>query len=706
VPAYKVLPGPAPPHLLVGAASEDITPPPGFPMGGHSLAGRFSRGHWMRLRARAFYFRDTEGSSLALVSCDLYAIPAGLQQMVAASLHPKTGQSGKDVPDLSRDNLILTATHTHQSPGNYMSSEFYNEVASPYPGFSEELFKTLAKKIARAVARAAENAEKHPEGAALVVTTAAVPTLVRNRAIHAFARNDRTTVQDPILARGPLPPIKIDCQSEAPDHSDICLRYGAVDPEFTVLVARRRDGAIPAVLVFGAVHPTVLSHDVSFYSPDLVGVAMRELERGTVTWPREPDMVAGFFNGAEGDVSPRWVRRDIDEVKKLGRRLAESVGKAVDDSSSRLVEGGLVRIRAVRAVAGQYAFCKSWPTPGVGTLGGGEDGRFVSFDMGWRAPYRRPPAKKSWWGRRLLRSVLRWIRAPNQGVKQPGFELSGMPLIDITQVLAAPDTFPREVPVTVARLGSLTFLAVPAELTTAMGRQIREDLAKVLSGDRTIILGLANEYLEYVTTEAEYDEQDYEGSSTLFGPKTGQCYRDLLRGAAEKLKEGLSKPPPRREYRVPSAEFQPGPKPMLGATFGAEYWGLDAEYHDQELKSVFAAATRLEPDLWPRLEWREEGQDDESVKLLEKREDMWITEEDDDRAHPAVATFLSDGTQQRRAWDAYWFPDADHDSKAVHLFEVRLRNGALLCSEPFTIADIKTGRIRLPLKPSAAACPP
>jgi neutral ceramidase len=686
----------------VGAASEDITPPPGFPMGGYSLAGRLSRGHWMRLRARAFYFRDTEGSSLALVSCDLYAIPAGLQQMVAARLHPADG-AGSKVPDLSRDNLILTATHTHHSPGNYMSSEFYNGFASPYPGFSRQLFDALAEKIARAVARAAENAEKHPEGAELVVTATAVPTLARNRAIRAFMRNDRVTVQDPILARGPLPPVKIDCRNEAPEHSDICLRYGAVDPEFTVLVARRPNGKIPAVLVFGSVHPTVLSREVAFYSPDLVGVAMRELELGKASWPREPEMVAGFFNGAEGDVSPRWVRRDIEEVKKLGGQLAESVGKAVDGSSSRPGEGD-VRVRAARAVSGQYAFCKSWPTPGVGTLGGAEDGRFVSFDLGFRAPFRRPLdyRKEPGWFTRLLR----WWRAPNQGVKQPAFEVSKMPLIDLTQVLAAPDTFPREVPVTVAGLGSLAFLAVPAEMTTAMGRQARDEMARVLRGERVIILGLANEYLEYVTTAAEYLEQEYEGGSTLFGPDTGKCYVKLLQSAASKLYDGPSEPPARREYRVARAEFQPGLKPILGAKFGAEFWGLDAEYHDQELKSAFATAACLERDLWPRFEWREEGQDDENVKLLEKQGSGWVTEEDDDRPGPAVATFLSDGTQHTRAWDAYWFPHVDHDRSAVHLFEVQIRSGALICSEPFTLDDIATGRIRLPLKPSSAQCPP
>ena len=706
VHGYSVRPASPSPHLLAGAASVDITPPPGYPMGGHSLAGRFSRGHWMRLRARAFYFRDKEGGSLALVSCDLYAIPAGLQQMVAARLHPKQGQPGPSVPDISRDNLILTATHTHQSPGNFMSNRFYNDFGSPYPGFSKALFEDLANKIAGTIACAVENAEKHPEGAELILTTTKVPELFRNRAIRAFSKNDRKSVQDPILANNPTRPVPIDCMKESSkqEHSDLCLRYGAFDPELTVLVVRRPDGEatgrpngkVAALLVFGAVHPTVLSHEASFYSPDLAGVAMRDLEQRQVTWTREPGMVAGFFNGAEGDVSPRWVRRDVEEAEELGSLLAASVSKAVGSGAGD-VEGPEAHIRAARQAIRQYDFCGTYPTPGVGTLGGAEDGRFVSFDLGWRAPYRRAPAKEPGLGTRLLR----WWRAHGQGKKQPAFELSAFPLIDLTQVLAPPENFPSEVPVTIARLGSLAFLAVPAEMTTAMGQEVRGKLTRVLGSERTIILGLANEYLEYVTTPAEYEVQEYEGGSTLFGPKTGQCYIDLFQRAAKGLDSREGRP-----YRVPSARFEPGPPPLMKVEFGVGFWGSNQEYLDQELRTSFATASRLKPDFWPRFEWKEEKRDDARVRLLEKRGRGWDVEEDDDGLHPALATFLADGTKDKRTWDAYWFPKFDHDNGVPHVFVVKLRDGTSVCSDPFTIDEIKTGQKHLPLRQSFAPCPP
>src|SRR5687767_7666911 len=69
-----------------GAAKSDLTPPPGFPTGGYSLAGSITRGQWGRLYARALYLEDPRGSNLALVACDLWSMPAGLGDRVAELL--------------------------------------------------------------------------------------------------------------------------------------------------------------------------------------------------------------------------------------------------------------------------------------------------------------------------------------------------------------------------------------------------------------------------------------------------------------------------------------------------------------------------------------------------------------------------------------------------------------------------------------------
>src|SRR5712692_1406602 len=128
VPSYSVPVVPPGGGFVAGVGESDLTPPPGLPMGGHSIAGWVARGHWTRLHARAFFFRDGQGHTAALVSCELFAIPAGLRAKVAERA------AARGVP-VAPEGLILAATHTHHGPGNYMSSKLYNSFSSLWPGF-------------------------------------------------------------------------------------------------------------------------------------------------------------------------------------------------------------------------------------------------------------------------------------------------------------------------------------------------------------------------------------------------------------------------------------------------------------------------------------------------------------------------------------------------------------------------------------------
>jgi len=123
IPPSQVKPGSG--SFQAGAGEADLTPMPGFPMGGHSIAGQVARGSWGRLRARALYFEDASGRAVALVSCDAWALPAGLADRVADLVRETPGAE-----HLGRDRIVIAATHTHQSPGNAASSPFYNGFAS------------------------------------------------------------------------------------------------------------------------------------------------------------------------------------------------------------------------------------------------------------------------------------------------------------------------------------------------------------------------------------------------------------------------------------------------------------------------------------------------------------------------------------------------------------------------------------------------
>ena len=77
-----------------------------------------------------------------------------------------------------------------------------------------------------------------------------------------------------------------------------------------------------------------------------------------------------------------------------------------------------------------------------------------------------------------------------------------------------------------------------AEFTTMAGRRTRTALGKELGVDPryVVIAGYANDYANYVTTREEYESQQYEGASTLFGPWTEAGYRQEFVRLASAMK--------------------------------------------------------------------------------------------------------------------------------------------------------------------------
>src|SRR5262249_16239700 len=150
------------------------------------------------------------------------------------------------------------------------------------------------------------------DGASIALHTGVALDLQRNRAIDAFFRNSaeqRTAVLDRSRAAG------MSCPD--PANAGECPRYQAADPALNVLEVRSA-GRRTALLVFYAIHNTAMTHDCTLYQSDLTGYAMQLLEH-------ESPVIAGFFNGAEGDISPRWVAQNRNDVLSLGDAFARSV---------------------------------------------------------------------------------------------------------------------------------------------------------------------------------------------------------------------------------------------------------------------------------------------------------------------------------------------------------------------------------------------
>ena len=473
-------------RVVAGAAWDDITPPPGVPNGGHSTSGSVARGRWGSLRATAFYFRDGAGQPVVLVSCDLFAIAGAIHQEVSR----RTG--------IPLERLIIAATHTHHGPGNFLSAELYNLLGSKTPGYDPALREFLIARITGVVRAAAADAEASAALTTVDIVSGQLPhTLLRNRSPRVFMRN--ANAGDILKALGgDIPEDGTTCDMlrnpEEPEEDwDVegCPRLRAVDRGVTLLRLRRQGGTA-AMAVFMSGHPTVLPAATPLASPDVFGIARGALETRA--------SIVAFFNGAEGDITTRRTVRDAIDAARLGSSLAHAVQEVADrgaatpldismPSSARLwfARGG---DHALDASGRRWSLASS-AVGGRAVLGGAEDDGTIF--------------RKAWWVRHKRKTP-----QGEHGVKLPAF--SGL-----TRRIFPPRMYPQALPVSVVQLGSLSIGALPSELSTAAGFAVRGQLDA--PGRTPLLIGLANEYASYAATYEEYQEQDYMGASTMWGPE-------------------------------------------------------------------------------------------------------------------------------------------------------------------------------------------
>jgi len=704
LPARPVTPA----HLLAGAGRADITPLPGYPTGGDGPAGNLSRGYWTRLYARAYFFMDRDGHTLVLVSCDLFAIPGGLTAMAARNVATKWSAEGIAIPP---EAIVIAATHTHQGPGNYLSSRTYNGYASKYGGFSLELFNFLVKGVTDAIDRAIADAWDHrgEDEPALSIRTGRVTAPIQlNRSPRTFLLNwNSRTIMDGLHPNSEplvcLPDVET---GEARNDWDLpdCPRLRAADPAMTLLEIRRGTDCV-GLLVFFAVHPTALDTAAPFYSADFVGYALARLEREMPVREGGRAAVVAFFNGAEGDVVTRRGQRDVVDVARLGDMLVESVRLLQAQDPVPLARPS---IETKRDVLGPSASCKDQPevhltdapVPGVAVLGGGEGDRTSLYRLGWRAGVRD-------------------IARDGQGPKKPALDSPILPALQATSILAGPETFPAELPIHYVRIGSLALGAFPAELSTATADKIRGQLG---AHGRFEIVGLANEYTSYVASPNEYAAQDYMAASTLWGPWEGPLFGCRMSELAASSAGALP-------VTVGRKSFSPGLRPEQlagGFALGPTAVGEARVAPDEEMERVLLDAQGAPERALPYFAWTESVENpkvefyrtaDRAVAIQVRRDGQWIPRPnryqspDNDRGSNFV-TMMTEGprssAEKQRHWGAIWLAPVLEPAwvDEVYRFEVNTGSGTLF-SCPFRV-DLTGHLPPAPIPPPPAApgaCP-
>ncbi|MEU3718123.1 neutral/alkaline ceramidase [Streptomyces californicus] len=577
-------------EYLIGRGISDVTGEAAETgMMGYSSFDQKTSGIHQRQRSRAFVVVDrASGKRVVYVNADLAMIFQSVRQGVLARLKERYGSL------YGEENVLLSATHTHSGPGGYSHNVAYNLSVL---GFQKKTYRAIVDGITDSVAEAHQDLK--PGTMSLGTGTLTNASVNRSRA--AFDRN-------PAADRAAFP--------------------DAIDPAMTVLRFRQGGEDVGAINWF-ATHNTSITNKNTLISPDNKGYASYAWEHdheGVRYLDDAPGFVAAFPNTNAGDMSPNLNlkpgsgptedefenariigERQLDKAREI-HRDAKPVSGGVD---SRLAYVDMEDVTVGGAYTPDGEEHRTCPAVvGASTLAGSvEDGPAIPlFEEGMRTPIA--PILEA-----LRVDTPSWLAAcqyPKASLIPTGL------LSDVHPVT------PKRLPLQIMKIGELHLVAAPGEFTISSGLRVRRTVAERLGVplDRVLLQGYANAYSQYVTTPEEYDTQNYEGGSTLYGRYTLPAYQQEYARIADSLRAGTAldrgTAPPDESGR--QFTFQTGvvyDNPPSGRSFGSVLKAPEGSYargstataefatghpkNDVRRGSTFLEVQRLENGTWKRV---------------------------------------------------------------------------------------------------------
>ena len=562
--AIYATPASADSGLYAGAAKVDITPPTGYRTDGWATNDR-AVGTWTRLYARALVL-ELDGRKVALVTTDLVGATGGLIKEATALVRDR---------GFSESNVLVSGTHTHSGTGQFSN---FGELNAGFPSAKQlltnfqqfadfalggppdtQVYTFLIHRVALAIRLADQNLGP----AALGWSDQQLLGVTQNRSLEAHLSNFGVVVanhqgnpaQDP---------------GGYPDTIDPALPVLRVDK-----LVRRRGQLIHMPIgawTDFANHGTDVQHTFAAYGADHQAAAERQFEdavRRAGHVPAGQAVVNAFADGAEGDMTSGIEHNGPAWADHVGTLEAQAMLRGWRAAAAHMTRHPALDLRWTRA-----CFC------GQTVRGGG------AIDT--KAVVGLPVFTGSEEGRGPLYDA---TGVSFEGVHLPvslGPQGDKVPVV----IDSSHQDDPQAVPIQVIRIGDHLLAAVPGEPTVEMGRRMRSAIlsASAGSGLRTVaIVGLANEYVDYYTTPAEYDYQDYEGGHTAYGRWSGYFIRDQLAALVAALSTGRPAPAPypfdpTNGIRASGAPYGPGaasgqaltqPSPATrfsGASSDAWFW--------------------------------------------------------------------------------------------------------------------------------------
>ena len=281
---------PADAPLEVAAASVDLTPPAGLPLGGYMLRrGQVASGAHDPLVGSLLWLRDRHGGQVLWVALDAVGVDRELADAIASAVAVRSG--------CPADAVVVCATHTHSG-----AAGLFRGLA---PFLPDETDGALREGAVDRVAAAADG-----------LASAFTPCW-------------------PVFAEGHAPEAGGNRDDPAGPHDDSVGILGLFDAS----------GRVVAALVDFASHATVLGHANLAWSADWPGATRRLLAAALATIApfassddvKTPAIPPGgaptivVLQGAAGDASPRFVRRSqtFGEVDRLGGLVAAAAAEAL-----------------------------------------------------------------------------------------------------------------------------------------------------------------------------------------------------------------------------------------------------------------------------------------------------------------------------------------------------------------------------------------
>ncbi len=415
--------------MKLGFAKENITPPLGLELGGYA-GYRPNSGVHDPLWCKAVLLEQA-GARYGLVVLDLMCVDESLQWRIA-----------QEVAELGipREQLVVAAIHSHAAPAGVIPKvgalARVNEAIVP----ENPAFITYMEQVVQAAAAACRRAAENTE--AFTVRT----------------------------AREKMPPVGSERHTGAPARG-----------ELTVLQARTESGK-NLILYNLPCHPTVLSAANLQVSADFAGGIEQLLDA---------DM-AVFLNGAAGDISTRFTRREstFAECERMGRMVAD-------------------RIRALLENAPEV---QPQPLKGI----------YRRVQLQPRQIMSEEAAQKQ-----LEETTLRWQQAVEAGedagtvrILKSYVEGAGVSL-DFARTMGGIEAF--HVPVAVFSFAGLDFVTVPGEFYSTL---LPENAAAIC---------YANGYYRYIADENAYDSGHYEAMAAIVARGGGECLQKTIRQMLEEM---------------------------------------------------------------------------------------------------------------------------------------------------------------------------